>query len=121
MLQDVGVSRARKCCGATRRRILSSRERRTDCPRATEANILTGLRYYWRIAKGYRLRPWRSPYIRWRMETFYGGDMHDLGAGDFFSRMWQDRAAMRAFLRWVAQRESALAQHGKEDRAPAEK
>ena len=70
--------------------------------------ILTGLQYYWRIAKGYRLCPWRSPYIRWRMETLYGGDMHNLGPGEFFSRMWKDHAAMRDFLRWVAQRERAI-------------
>src|SRR5580704_9539814 len=42
--------------------------------------MLTALRYYWITAKGYRLRPWASPYIRWRLETFFGGDMHALGA-----------------------------------------
>jgi hypothetical protein len=66
------------------------------------------LRYYWRLARGYRVRPWRSPYIRWRMETFYGGDMHNLPAREFFRLMWRDGAAIRAFLRWVAERESAL-------------
>jgi len=26
----------------------------------------------WRLARGYRLRPWRSPYLRWRIETYSG-------------------------------------------------
>ncbi len=75
--------------------------------------MFIGLRYYWRTAKGYRLCPWRSPYIRWRMETFYGGDMHNLSAGEFFRAMWKDRQAMREFLRWVAEREreQALRRH----------
>ena len=26
----------------------------------------------WRLSKGYRLCPWRSPYLRWRIETYCG-------------------------------------------------
>jgi hypothetical protein len=32
--------------------------------------VFTALRYYWETAKGYRFRPWDSPYIRWRMRRF---------------------------------------------------
>ena len=66
--------------------------------------LLTALRYYWITAKGYRLRPWASPYIRWRLETFFGGDMHSLGARDFFRLLWRERAQQRRFLKWVAGR-----------------
>ena len=41
--------------------------------------MVTALRYYWITARGYRLRPWASPYLRWRLETFFGGDMRSLG------------------------------------------
>jgi hypothetical protein len=66
--------------------------------------LLTALRYYWITAKGYRLRPWASPYIRWRLETFLGGDMHALGPGEFFGLMWRERARFKRFLRWTAER-----------------
>ena len=59
------------------------------------------LRYYWMTTKGYRLRPWRSPYIRWRMETFFGPKAEPLGAVRFFSLMWQERRRMREFIVWA--------------------
>src|SRR5580704_11321295 len=38
---------------------VASRARGLELARA----MLTALRYYWITAKGYRLRPWASPYI----------------------------------------------------------
>jgi hypothetical protein len=66
--------------------------------------MLNALRYYWITAKGYRLRPWKSPYIQWRLETFYGKDAANLDAEKFFDLMWRERARMRRFLAWVAER-----------------
>jgi len=68
------------------------------------ANMFNALRYYWIIARGYRLRPWKSPYIQWRMETFFGPDATDLDARKFCHLMWQERARIRRFLNWAAQR-----------------
>jgi len=62
------------------------------------------MHYYWIAAKGYRLRPWRSPYIRWRLETFFGQDAADLDAGKFLRLMWRERHRVECFLDWVAQR-----------------
>jgi len=72
--------------------------------------MFNALRYYWIIAKGYRLRPWKSPYIQWRLETFFGHDATDLDARKFFRLMWRERARMERFLDWVAERrrESSL-------------
>jgi hypothetical protein len=69
--------------------------------------IATALRYYWISAKGYRLRPWASPYIRWRLETFYGGDMHELGAAEFFRLIWRERRQLERFLAWTEERRHA--------------
>jgi hypothetical protein len=69
--------------------------------------MLNALRYYWIIAKGYRLRPWASPYIRWRMETFFGKEAGSLDARQFFGLMWRERARMERFLEWVAVRRAA--------------
>ena len=69
--------------------------------------MLNALRYYWIISKGYRLCPWASPYIRWRMETFFGKEAAALEARKFFGLMWRERARMECFLEWVAIRHAA--------------
>ena len=66
--------------------------------------MFNALRYYWIIAKGYRLRPWKSPYIQWRLETFFGQEAADLNAAKFFRLMWRERARTEHFLDWVAAR-----------------
>jgi hypothetical protein len=71
--------------------------------------MLNAIRYYWVIAKGYRLRPWKSPYVQWRLETFFGKDAADLDARKFFALMWRERARMEKFLAWVDQRRRAQA------------
>jgi len=63
--------------------------------------MFNALHYYWIVAKGYRLRPWKSPYIEWRLETFFGADAAHLGAADFFRLLWRERARMARFLAWV--------------------
>ena len=52
--------------------------------RLRDSFMFDALRYYWIIAKGYRLRPWDSPYIQWRFETFFGKEAVDLDARKFF-------------------------------------
>ena len=71
--------------------------------------MFNALRYYWITTKGYRLRPWASPYIQWPLETFFGKEAADLDARKFFSLMWRERARMRRFLAWVAERRKAQA------------
>ncbi len=66
--------------------------------------VLNALRYYWIITKGYRLRPWASPYIQWRLETFFGREAADLDMGKFVRLMWRERDRMIRFLGWVAER-----------------
>ena len=65
--------------------------------------MLIALRYYWLIAKGYRLRPWASPYIQWRLETYFGKEAKDMDQAKFMSLMWRERARMWRFLEWVAE------------------
>jgi hypothetical protein len=66
--------------------------------------MLNALRYYWITAKGYRSCPWKSPYIQWRLETFFGQEAADLDARNFFHLMWRERARTKRFLSWVATR-----------------
>ncbi len=66
--------------------------------------MLSAARYYWIAAKGYRLRPWKSPYLRWRLETFLGPEAAGLDAKKFFGLLWKYRAQMRSFLHWAEER-----------------
>jgi hypothetical protein len=66
--------------------------------------MINALRYYWIVSKGYRLQPWKSPYIQWRLETFFGAEAANLSAGQFFALMWRERKRMARFLSWVKER-----------------
>jgi hypothetical protein len=66
--------------------------------------MFEALRYYWIVARGYRLTPWNSPYIRWRFETFLGPEAAALDARKFVRLSWKYRDRMEDFMRWAAQR-----------------
>jgi hypothetical protein len=65
------------------------------------------LRLYWIGAAGYRLRPWKSPYLRWRLETFWGPGAAHPGPIQFFRLLWRQRARLGLYLDWVAERRAA--------------
>jgi hypothetical protein len=59
------------------------------------------LRIAWRLSKGYRLRPWRSPYLCWRIETYWGLHADRITAFDFFRIAWRQRHELLRYLRWA--------------------
>ena len=65
--------------------------------------MLRMLRYYWGVSRGYRLRPWKSPYLRWRMETSSGLKMNQIGFLEFWGFMFRERKQVRHFLKWTAE------------------
>ena len=52
--------------------------------------------------RGYRLRPWASPYLRWRIETYWGHPAAEIGAARFWSFTWTRRRELTRFLDWAA-------------------
>ena len=66
--------------------------------------MLNAIHYYWITTKGYRLHPWDSPYVKWRMETFFGVEAESLDRKKFMELMWRERKRMREFLSWVGER-----------------
>ena len=60
----------------------------------------------WRLSRGYRLCPWRSPYLRWRIETYSGLDADRITARDFWRFVWTNRGELTRFLRWADRMES---------------
>jgi hypothetical protein len=65
------------------------------------------LRYYWLVARGYRLHPWQSPYLQWRFETFLGQEGANLDARKFFHLTWKYRHQLNRFADWAAERRRA--------------
>ena len=60
------------------------------------------LRFLWLATKGYRLNPWRSPYLRWRIETFSGLKAEELSPREFWHFLWSHKASMWRYLRWTS-------------------
>ncbi len=58
-------------------------------------------RIAWRLSKGYRLRPWRSPYLLWRIETYLGLHADRITPSDFFRVAWRQRREFLRYLRWA--------------------
>ena len=56
----------------------------------------------WRLTRGYRLRPWRSPYLRWRMETYWGMHAKSISFREFWIFLWRHRADLLRYARWAA-------------------
>jgi len=69
------------------------------------------LRYYWIAARGYRLQPWRSPYLQWRFETFLGKEAANLDARKFVQLSWKYRDRLKSFAQWAAVRRRAQQRH----------
>ena len=74
-------------------------------PIAYTGGVLKGLasavRFWWLGSAGHRLRPWRSEYLRWRVETFTGRPAATLALKDFAQLAWQERRQMGRFLLWA--------------------
>jgi hypothetical protein len=62
---------------------------------------MSPLAYLWRASRGYRLCPWRSPYLRWRIETFWGLHADEITFREFWQFLWSQRKDMIRFLRWA--------------------
>lgn len=63
----------------------------------------------WRLAWPYPLTPWRSPLLRWRMETYgvldaSGGSLtaQQIAPREFFRFLLLNRSALARFLYWAA-------------------
>jgi len=65
--------------------------------------MVEGIRFLWHATRGYRLRPWRSPYLRWRLETYSGKKADAVEAKDFWALMWDERGQVLRFSRWLGE------------------
>jgi len=47
--------------------------------------------------------PWRSPYLLWRMETYTGVKMTQIGFLEFWEFLWTERGSLWRFLKWTGE------------------
>lgn len=59
------------------------------------------LRFIWNATRGHRLAPWRSEYLRWRVETYSGKSAETLKTKDIFGFLWNERWELLTFLLWT--------------------
>lgn len=63
--------------------------------------MIGAVKFLWDATRGYRLRPWASPYLRWRTETYTGMHAETIDARAMFSFLWRERRQFLRFLRWT--------------------
>jgi hypothetical protein len=56
---------------------------------------------FWRLTRGYRLHPWLSPYLRWRIETYWGLPAERIAFRQFWSFAWRHRKDLWRYARWA--------------------
>lgn len=78
--------------------------------------MIASLHFLWKATHGYRFSPWRSPYLRWRIETFSGMKADDVGFRQFWGFVWRERGRLWRFLRWVEEMEAFS--HHQDTKAP---
>jgi len=67
--------------------------------------LFAPIRFLWNATRGHRLTPWRSEFLRWRIETYSGKSAETLTIADIFGFMWTSRWELLGFLAWIARLE----------------
>jgi hypothetical protein len=67
--------------------------------------MLAPIRFIWNATRGNRFTPWRSEYLKWRIETYSGKKAESLRASDVFRFVWESRWELLSFLAWTGQLE----------------
>jgi hypothetical protein len=68
-----------------------------------EGIVFAALRFLWNATRGYRFAPWRSPYLRWRVETYSGRRAETLTAKSILGFVWTSRGELLRFLAWTGE------------------
>ena len=63
--------------------------------------------FLWRATRGYRFTPWRSPYLKWRIETYWGTPAEEIGFAEFWRFVWQHGRDLLRMLDWVDRNHSS--------------
>jgi hypothetical protein len=70
--------------------------------------MLAPLRFLWNATRGHRLAPWRSEYLKWRIETYSGKKAESLCGRDVLAFVWASRWELLDFLAWTGKLERGI-------------
>jgi hypothetical protein len=59
------------------------------------------VRFLWNATRGHRLAPWRSEYLKWRIETYSGRKADTVDFRYFWFFLWKEKASLLRFLFWT--------------------
>jgi hypothetical protein len=62
---------------------------------------MASVRFLWNALRGSRLRPWRSEYLKWRIETYSGMKADSIRPMDMVEFAWREKWNLLHFLRWA--------------------
>ncbi len=65
--------------------------------------FISPVRLWWDGCRGFRLTPWRSPYLRWRVETYSGKPAGSLKIRDFVALFLAERRQILHYLHWLGE------------------
>jgi hypothetical protein len=65
--------------------------------------MMAALAFLWNATRGHRLMPWRSEYLKWRIETYSGLKAETIGPRQFWRFVWQEKGHLVSFLRWTGE------------------
>ena len=63
--------------------------------------MMAAIRFVWNATRGHRWMPWRSEYLKWRIETYSGQKAETIDARAFFQFLWREKAQLLRFLLWT--------------------
>jgi hypothetical protein len=75
--------------------------------------VIETVRFLWNATKGHRFAPWRSPYLRWRVETYSGKRAESLKLSDFWQLLWSEKRQFVRFLAWTREMRGYAEERGR--------
>ncbi len=72
--------------------------------------MIAALQFLWTATRGHRFAPWRSPYLRWRLETYSGLHAEQIRFADFLRLAIGERRQLIRFLGWLSEKKTYAAE-----------
>lgn len=63
--------------------------------------MIAAIRFLWNATSGSRLRPLRSEYLKWRIETYSGMKAESITPFDMLRFIWREKWNLLHFLKWA--------------------
>jgi len=63
--------------------------------------MLGAVRFAWNATRGHRLRPWRSPLLKWRLETYTGRKAEEIGLRAMLGIAWREKRQLLRYMAWT--------------------